>query len=236
MINTRNYHNQLTRYIVNIGYCLAACLLSACGPYPSVKPSSFAPVLPPQPSAVARTNGAIYQEDREVSLFTDRTAKRIGDLVTIVLNESHQATKTSEVETGKSSSIDLDPATLLGLPVTRQGSALLDNSLTSNNSFKGEGDATQSNTITGTITVTVVDVLYNGTLLVRGEKWMTINQGKEYVQISGLIRPDDVQSDNTVNSTRIANAQITYSGKGLIASSGKQGWLGRFFNSVLSPL
>jgi flagellar L-ring protein FlgH len=83
--------------------------------------------------------------------------------------------------------------------------------------------------------VTVADVLPNGNLVVRGEKWLTLNQGDEYIQISGIVRPIDIRTDNTVLSGLVADARITYSGKGMVADSNKMGWLSRFFASAIWP-
>src|SRR5690606_4314762 len=101
--------------------------------------------------------------------------------------------------------------------------------------FNGEADANQSNSLTGPITVTVADVLPNGLLAVRGEKWITLNNGDELIRLSGLIRPEAVGPDNSVLSTRIADARITYSGTGAFANASKPGWLSQFFMSPVWP-
>ncbi|WP_208533117.1 flagellar basal body L-ring protein FlgH, partial [Pseudomonas aeruginosa] len=100
---------------------------------------------------------------------------------------------------------------------------------------KGDSQAGQSNSLTGSITVTVAEVLPNGILSVRGEKWMTLNTGNELVRIAGLVRADDIATDNTVSSTRVADARITYSGTGAFADASQPGWLDRFFLSPLWP-
>ena len=87
----------------------------------------------------------------------------------------------------------------------------------------------------GSITVTVAEVLPNGNMIVRGEKWLTLNQGEEYIQISGIVRPQDVRTDNTIFSTLVADARIAYSGKGMLANANSPGWLARFFNSPIWP-
>jgi flagellar L-ring protein precursor FlgH len=107
--------------------------------------------------------------------------------------------------------------------------------LSGSRSFEGEADASQSNSLSGAITVTIADVLPNGNLVVRGEKWLTLNQGEEFIQVSGIVRPQDVTTANTVLSTQIADARITYSGKGTLADSNRMGWLARFFNSPVWP-
>jgi flagellar L-ring protein precursor FlgH len=102
-------------------------------------------------------------------------------------------------------------------------------------SFDGTGSSSQSNQLTGEITVTVAQRLANGNLLVKGEKWLTINQGQELVRIAGIVRPQDIGQDNTIESTRVADAKITYTGRGTLADANTQGWLSRFFNSKWMP-
>ena len=98
--------------------------------------------------------------------------------------------------------------------------------------FTGGGEAEQSNALSGEITVTIAQVFPNGTMLVRGEKQLTLNRGDEFIQISGLVRQSDVGPDNRIASTRVADAKITYTGKGEFARSSKQGWLQRFFSRI----
>ena len=109
-----------------------------------------------------------------------------------------------------------------------------DASASGTNTFDGKGEATQSNQLNGEISVTVAEVYPNGTLLVRGEKLLTLNRGDEHIRISGIVRDADISADNRVPSTRVANAKITYSGNGEIARASRQGWLQRFF-TMLSP-
>src|SRR5690606_1207428 len=99
----------------------------------------------------------------------------------------------------------------------------LNTNIRSDREFTGEAEADQSNRLNGNISVTVVDIYPNGTLVIRGEKWMTLNRGEEFIRLSGLVRPDDVTPENTVLSTRIANARITYSGTGELADSQQMG-------------
>ena len=101
--------------------------------------------------------------------------------------------------------------------------------------FAGEGDSAQSNSLQGYVTVTVQKVLPNGNLYVKGEKWIGINQGQEYVRMTGVIRPIDLASDNSIPSSKVANAKINYGGKGALADANAQGWLSRFFNSPWTP-
>jgi flagellar L-ring protein precursor FlgH len=107
--------------------------------------------------------------------------------------------------------------------------------LVANRAFKGEGDSTQSNSLTGTISVTVAEVLANGNLVVRGEELITLNTGSEHIQLAGIVRPEDVTPSNTIKSSQIANAKIVYGGQGQIADVNKKGWLHKFVDSAWWP-
>ena len=195
---------------------------------------AFAPVLPRTPLPQELNNGAIYQPGFEMTLYDDRKAHRVGDLITITLTERTAARKSAESEMSKSSSIELANPTLLGNVVGAEGLDLgVD--VSASRSANGDAEANQSNSLSGSITVTVAEVLPNGILAVRGEKWITLNTGDELVRISGLVRSEDVSQYNTVLSTRVADARITYSGTGAFANASQPGWLSQFFLSPLWP-
>ncbi|WP_442909256.1 flagellar basal body L-ring protein FlgH [Halopseudomonas sp.] len=195
---------------------------------------AYAPVLPRTPLPQELNNGAIYQPGFEMSLYNDRKAHRVGDIITITLSERMAAQKKAENEIDKDSSASIANPTLLGNVVGAKGLGL-GVSLSGQREFDGSADANQSNSLTGSITVTVAEVLPNGILAVRGEKWITLNQGDELIRISGLVRTDDIGPDNTVLSTRVADARITYSGTGAFANASQPGWLNQFFLSPLWP-
>ena len=119
--------------------------------------------------------------------------------------------------------------------MTIKGAPILSATLNGADSFDGEGSSTQSNSLAGSLTVTVVDVQANGNLVVQGDKTLKLNQGDEFVHISGVIRTADIATNNTVTSDKLADAKISYSGKGAVDSSNRMGWLARFFNSPFSP-
>jgi flagellar L-ring protein precursor FlgH len=183
----------------------------------------------------ATTNGSVYHTGRELALFENPVARRVGDTVTIVLNESTSAQKSQVTTTTKNTTATLPGPTLLGKPVTIHGNPILSAGLNDSTKFDGEGASSQSNTLTGDVTVTVMKVLPNGNLYVRGQKWIAINQGKEYVQLAGVVRTIDIAPDNTVSSSQVANATISYGAKGALADVNAQGWLSRFFNSPWMP-
>ena len=166
--------------------------------------------------------------------FEDLKARRVGDLLTVILDEQTDATKTASTGITKDNTTSIASPTILGQDVTLRGSPL-DTSLTSANDFAAESDSSQSNKLQGNITVTVSQVLANGNLVVQGEKWIAINQGDEYVRLRGIVRPYDIAPDNTVFSNLIGDARITYRGKGAPAEAQAIGWLARFFNSALWP-
>ena len=189
-------------------------------------------------------NGSIYQNSFNNPLFEDIKAKRVGDIVTIVLDEQTDASKSASTSTDKSNSIDVANPTLLGSPVSFStngnmplaGKDLnLEASVNSSKSFAGKGDSAQSNALSGSVTATVLEVLPNGYLRIQGEKMISINQGDEYLRITGIIRPMDIRTDNSVLSTQVANAKIAYGGKGVVADSNDMGWLAKFFNSKWWP-
>jgi flagellar L-ring protein FlgH len=179
--------------------------------------------------AAAPADGAIFHASMGYAPLTSGArAAMVGDLVTVVLVESTQAQKSNSADTSRTSNIGLTPPTTGPLSFFTSTDASMGGSGT----FKGKGDAAQSNALNGAITVTIAQVLPNNIYLIRGEKHLTLNSGDEVIQISGLIRAADIDSQNNVLSTRVANAQINYTGKGEIARASTQGWLGRFFSRV----
>lgn len=192
------------------------------------KVNEFAPTMPvPLPPPPA--DGAIFHAAYGYAPLTSGSrAAMVGDLVTVVLVESTQAQKSNSASTDRSSTIGLTPPTTGPLSFFTSSDASMGGSGT----FKGKGGAEQSNQLNGAITVTIAQVLPNNVFLVHGEKHLTLNRGDEVIQISGMIRAADIDSQNNVLSTRVANAQINYTGKGEIARASTQGWLGRFFSRV----
>ncbi|MEM7562786.1 MAG: flagellar basal body L-ring protein FlgH [Pseudomonadota bacterium] len=197
----------------------------------------YAPVdlnaLQYQPSG----NGSIFQSGRSIRLFEDNKAFRIGDVLSVTLSESTNASKSAATNTAKDNDVGITGSTILGSTgPTIDGNVVLNNSVDASRSFSGSGDSAQSNSLTGEIAVTVTDILPSGNLIVRGEKIIGLNQGAEYIRISGLVRPQDVSTDNIVLSRKLANARIYYGGGGVIAESNTKGWLARLFDSPMFPL
>lgn len=216
-------------------------LLAGCvSPPPKPNDPYYAPVLPRTPMPAAANNGSIYQAGFEQNLYGDRKAFRVGDIITITLNERTQASKNANSKLSKDSKTSMGLTSLFGGGVSTDspfggGNLSLDAGYGGSRANNGTAQAAQGNSLTGSVTVTVAEVLPNGVLAVRGEKWMTLNDGDELIRIAGLIRADDIATDNTVSSSRVADARITYSGTGSFANASQPGWLDRFFYSPLWP-
>lgn len=210
---------------------LCALALGACVSAPP-QPDYAATWPEPAPSATSG-NGAIYQVGHDIALFENSVARRVGDTLTIRLNERTNASKSSSTTTSKSTSAQLGGVTIAGRPVTHNGTDLLSGGVNSESEFGGQGGSSQSNRLEGDVTVTVAQRLSNGNLLVRGQKWIAINQGNEYVRVQGIVRPIDIDPDNSISSLKVADAMISYGGKGALADANRPGLLARFFNSGL---
>jgi len=218
-----------------LAFILLILGISGCASRPTPLSQIPEPELPAVPQSQAVPTGSIYQANAERSLFEDRTARRVGDVITVVLVERTNASKSASTNASKSQDVDIAQPTVLGHSITYHGAPILSASAKADRAFQGKGDSQQSNSLSGNITVQVVGRHPNGNLLIKGEKWITLNQGQELVKIAGIVRPTDIGTDNTVLSTQVADARITYSGRGAIADSNAMGWAARFFNSPWWP-
>lgn len=223
--------NKVIWSLVAISLLMTGCVQK------QVKPGNpeYAPITPPKIVQATPVNGSIYNSATSMNLYGDGRAHRIGDILTVSLQESTSSQKSATTELDKSSSVTLTQPTVLGDNVSILGKPLSLSASGPTTAFDGEGTSDMSNNLTGNITVTVHDVYPNGVLLVKGEKWLTLNQGDEYIRISGLIRPQDISSDNTVPSTKLADARIAYSGTGVVNDTNVMGWMSKFFISALMP-
>lgn len=191
---------------------------------------SFAAALPPPPpSPPAPANGAIFQAaNGYAALYEGTRARAVGDPLTIVLVERTVASKSAGSKLDSSGGFGITPPSTGNLSLFNP----TDVRASGNRNFDGSGSATQANALTGEFSVTVAQVLPNGTLVVQGQKQVTLNRGDEYVQIRGIVRPIDIDATNRVLSTRVADARIAYTGKGDVARASRQGWLSRFFQTI----
>ena len=208
---------------------LCALLLAGCASAPPRQAQPDDDFVPMARSASRGVSGGVFTGEA-VSLTSDSRAFRVGDAVTVILQETTQASKRAGTSFSKGSSVAVDPVTTLGkvYPKAEIG-------INADRNFEGDATSTQQNALSGALTVIVQEVLPNGLLRVAGEKNLTLNQGEEFVRLKGFIRAQDIDNDNQVSSLRVANARIAYSGKGALADANSPGWLTRFFNSPWMP-
>ncbi|GAB5380773.1 MAG: flagellar basal body L-ring protein FlgH [Aliiglaciecola sp.] len=218
---------------------IALCGLSGCASNQHVGPLPndpfYAPVIPDMPRQNLAEDGSIFQADMANSIYSDVKARRVGDIITVNLRENTSATKSAGTTTSRETEVSVDPLLGLGGNVVNIGGRGIQFDLESESDFAGDAQANQSNNLSGNISVTVIQVLSNQNLLVRGEKWITLNNGDEYIRLTGIVRPADISPTNEIVSTKIANARIQYSGTGTFASAQQQGWLTKFFSSEWWP-
>ena len=214
---------------------LGVTLLAGCAQKGPTRDPAFAATYPEQAESKPPLFGSIYENARYVALFTDIKAVQVGDTLTVKLVEKTAASKKADTEIEQATEFDVENPTIFGVEPDLDGRFLTDRDVTlanrfrSEKEFEAETESEQSNSLKGDITVTVARVLANGNLVVHGEKLMTLNRGHEHIRFSGIVRPYDITDDNTVLSTKVANATIIYSGEGELADANKTGWWGRMF-------
>lgn len=227
----------MKKFNVLLVLIISSVFLSGCLKPLGVKktPLTFKPKKVQPLSIHRKDNGSIYQYGMHVGLFEDRTAKYVGDVLTIVLIENTNASATSNTNSSKDNKVELPSPTLAGQSVTKDGVEILNNRFNGEREFSGQGTSAMNSSFNGKISVTVADVLPNNNLIVRGEKLMMLNQSDEYVRFIGIVRPQDIEQDNTIKSTRVANVHMAYGGQGDLAQANQMGQLGRFFQSQAWP-
>ena len=215
---------------------LATQLATGCVQVQPARPEPlYSPTYPEVAAAQPVSSGSLFPTSGSLDLYVDRKALRVGDLLTVRLEESTSSSKSAETEISKRANHEVGNPTLLGSFITGSGPTDLLTSIETDNGFNGSAESDQSNSLSGTITAVIARVLPNGLMQVQGEKWLQLNRGEEFVRISGLVRPEDVDGNNTVSSLRLADARIAYSGTGELADSNKAGWFTRFFLNPLFP-
>ncbi|MFC3175369.1 flagellar basal body L-ring protein FlgH [Novosphingobium bradum] len=211
---------------------LAALALSAPGQAARPRPG-FAASLPvaPLPAAVRPATGAIFDASQGYAGLVQGTlARRVGDPLTILLVESTSTSKAAGSKTSRNGGFSLTPPTAGPLSILKPDAL----NASGQSSFKGDGTASQTSSFNGTVGVTIAEVRPNGTALVKGEKRLLLSQGQEWIQFSGIVRLADIDPQNTVRSSQVADARMEYAGNGAVQRAGREGWLSRFFN-MLSP-
>jgi len=210
-------------------------LLAACDTYvEDERTADFEPIYLPDTEQEEESSdfGTIYKQNKGSLFAMEARAHRIGDILTVSFTESFQATKSQNAATSRTSENSVTLPTVMGsiLPNSLGNSAELGSS--GESTFSGSGSTNQSNSLTGLISVHVVRVYLNGNLEILGQKKLTLNNGDEYIRVSGIVRPSDISSDNVVQSDRIANADINYVGAGDTARTGKKGWYTKMLDTI----
>lgn len=208
-----------------VALALGGCALPPPGPITHQPMTARA-----APVAEQATGASLYSAATFRPLFEDQRARHVGDVLTITISESNSASKKSSEDASRKSSLSASVPTIAGLPFKAlQG---LGASASSAYSFAGAGDAAMTNAFSGSITVTVVEELSNGNLVVSGEKQLAINHGNEFVRFSGVVAPRYIVN-NTVTSSHVAEARLEFKQDGALSSAQTQGWLARFFLTIL---
>ena len=219
---------------------LLTLLVSGCASIEQAKTlpndPDFAPILPEMEDEPLVPTGSLFKVNYVNNIYSDSKAHRVGDIISVILSESTQAQKNAKTEIKKANSATLNPITGFGgVPVNIKNKAI-QFGYGQDSDFKGDSKANQGNSLSGNISVHVLRVLPNGNLMIRGEKWMSLNNGDEYIRLTGVVRSQDISSNNTVTSSKVANARIQYAGTGTFADVQDQGWLSKFFSSSWWPL
>lgn len=215
--------------LAGVLFLLAGCS-SRSQPIPAEASSNQAKPEPVYEQTVARNRGSLFNKANMLTLFSDRRAYRVGDILTVVLNERTQSSKRAATALEKGTEIQV------GVPVVGNlNTEELNLGLNSNSAFDGSSLANQENFLAGAISVRVTQLLPNGALMISGEKHLTLNRGDEYIRLQGVVRPEDIDTTNRVSSQRIADASISYFGEGDHKSANRPGWFTRLFNYFLNP-
>ena len=220
-------HLTISTFIVSFAF------MNACSTHVEhLASEDYQPIIPSEDTTVnkLKPSGAIYSSNGGGLFATDRRASNIGDILTVELTENFAASKSQSASAAKSDSFSVD------LPAILDANGN-DANLTAGGAttFSGTGAAAQTNSLRGQISVTVTQVYNNGNMEITGQKKLLLNNGDEYIRLSGIVRPEDISADNIIASNRIANAQISYIGAGDTADTGRKGWLSKAL-STISPL
>ncbi len=216
-------------------YLLLVATLYGCSSAPErMEKFSYEPNYPMNiPQAAQPMNGSLYQTAGGMTLFDDARAHRVGDIITITLIESFNAKKKDEAKYDKNNQADFGVTTPLNI-FGRNASQIHQDLGTggigygSNSSFAGKSDVKQDSSVSGSVAVTVVEVVPNGNLVVRGEKWITVHDGEEVIRFAGIVRPQDIKPDNTIESTKVADVRLIYRDTGIAGDTARPGAVTKF--------
>lgn len=215
-----------TTFIRVAATALAALGMGACSVIP-VEPmkhsEGFAPVYPMAQEKAAQATGAIYNGRASENFFGRGRSFQVGDVITVILDESATAKRSQVGSLSRASTNDVlkgNNAVIAAAGNFLGGASTLGATVTN----KGTGTADQSATLTGSVAVSVIEIMANGNLVLRGEKQVALTEGSEVIQVAGVVRAEDIAPNNTVASRRLANAQIAYRGTGDLAATSRAGW------------
>ncbi|MDR2935619.1 MAG: flagellar basal body L-ring protein FlgH [Candidatus Adiutrix sp.] len=240
----------LRAFLTTVATLAALAALAGCAerirqPIPAANPEAALANPPAEifPEPAPRTEGSLFSED-SVNLFADAKARRVGDIVTINIVENSRASKNANTTTGRANSLQANTNALLGYEnpanapiiggvfnaLNMRPNVGIDAGYTS--SFSGSGTTARTESMNARLSASVIQVLPNGNLVLRGSQEILVNNERQYITIQGVVRPYDIGNDNTVLSTYIADARIDYTGQGDLSRKQREGWLSRFFDSV----
>jgi len=235
-MKSKNYFTVLTRISAVFILVMMFIALTGCVKRANIKnKNKFEPPKIEAQELENKYNGAIYQAGMRVNLFSDTQARQIGDVLTINLVESASALASSDTAAEKKQNVEMPPPKIAGDGVVDKNKNVLENEIEAGRDFRGSGESNQVHNFQAVITVSVIDVLPNQHLVVRGEKLIMLNQSDDYIRFSGIVRPQDINQDNTIDSQKVANVRISFSGRGVLSSANKMGPLARFFQSGVYP-
>ncbi len=232
-----SYVSRLTFFTLFTIHC-SLFTLTGCAGAPK-KDAARMPV--PSPKEEARTAGSLWAgETSRSSLFTDTRARGVGDIVTVRVSENSKGTKSATTDTSRKSSTAAGITDFFGAPLDFGLDKLYGNrggfsptvAADSSISFKGDGNTSRSSLLEADITARVIELLPNGNLAIEGRREIVVNNEEQIMVLSGVIRPEDISSSNTVLSTYIADARIEYTGKGILADKQSPGWFIRILDKV----
>ncbi len=195
----------------------------------------YAPIEPRKAPVPLETTGSLFNTHNSYDLYSYAPKFALGDTITILLKEDATATKSAKSDLSNENSFTLDPISVPGGKMTVNGK-VVELDVNQEQAFGGRSGSTQKHNLVARITVSVVDILNNGNLVVRGEKWLVINNGKEYIRFTGIVRPLDITEQNSVDSYQVADSRIEFSGTGEQADVQTRGWLSSFFSGSLWPI
>ena len=219
------------------GLLTGLAVLQGCSTAPErLEAFNYEPAYPmnlaqgPQPQ-----NGSLYQPGRAMTLFDDARAHRVGDIITIKLVEKFNANKKDQASFNRNNNQDFGvttPLNFLGRAPNELAGALGTGGIGygTNSTFSGNSDIKQDSSVSGSVAVTVIEVIPNGNLVVRGEKWITVHDGEEVIRFAGIVRPQDIKPDNTIDSTKVADVRMIYRDTGIAGDTARPGVVTKFLS------